>query len=225
MLLWLVGLDIGWDCLVSHCIMTSRDQWEFPLFFRPQWLSLCTAFYPLQSLSLGLCKGTVKESNFPGLKTLVKIHDEVPTPPHTVREIRDLLFVSCQRAREVSWSAALLLRLRRRWAICPWASIISHYWDVTWTASWDLKSPATQLFAQQIVQHDKKSKLHISSPVRGEYTGDRWIPLPKGQKLRRHCHVITSSCVVLYTKSHFISDRLYQSYGIIVYHFIFFHNW
>ena len=31
--LWLAGLNIGWDCLVPHCIMGSRDQWEFPPFF------------------------------------------------------------------------------------------------------------------------------------------------------------------------------------------------
>ena len=37
---WLVGLNIYWDCLVSHCIIGSHDQWEFPPFFRPQWESL-----------------------------------------------------------------------------------------------------------------------------------------------------------------------------------------
>ena len=42
-LLWLVGLNVDWDCLVSHCIIGSRDQWEFPLFFRRHWQSLCTA--------------------------------------------------------------------------------------------------------------------------------------------------------------------------------------
>ena len=31
-ILWLVGLNIDWDCLVPHCIMGSRDQWEFPPF-------------------------------------------------------------------------------------------------------------------------------------------------------------------------------------------------
>ena len=28
-LLWFVGLNIDWDCLVPHCIMGSCDQWEF----------------------------------------------------------------------------------------------------------------------------------------------------------------------------------------------------
>ena len=32
--LWLVGLNIDWDCLVPHCIMGPCDQWEFPSFFR-----------------------------------------------------------------------------------------------------------------------------------------------------------------------------------------------
>ena len=42
-LLWLVGLNIDWDCLVPQCIIGVCDQWEFPLFFRPQWQSLGTA--------------------------------------------------------------------------------------------------------------------------------------------------------------------------------------
>ena len=33
-LLWLVGLKIDWDCPVPHCIMGSRDQWEFPTVFQ-----------------------------------------------------------------------------------------------------------------------------------------------------------------------------------------------
>ena len=41
--LWLVALNIDWDCLVPHCIMDSRDQWEFPPFFRLKWQSLCSA--------------------------------------------------------------------------------------------------------------------------------------------------------------------------------------
>ena len=55
-LLWLVGLNIDWDCLVPHCIMGSRDQWEFPLF-------QTTVTVPLhcRRLPLGLCNGTVKE--------------------------------------------------------------------------------------------------------------------------------------------------------------------
>ena len=63
MLLWLVGLNIDWDCLVPNCIMGSHYQWEFPLFFRPQRQSLCTALTAGNCLPLGLCKGTVKESS------------------------------------------------------------------------------------------------------------------------------------------------------------------
>ena len=61
--LWLVSLNRDRDCLVSHCIMGSCDQWEFPPFCRPQWLSFCTATVTGKCLPLGLCKGTVKESN------------------------------------------------------------------------------------------------------------------------------------------------------------------
>ena len=35
-LLWLVGLNIDWDCLVPNYIMGSRDQWEFPPFSDPR---------------------------------------------------------------------------------------------------------------------------------------------------------------------------------------------
>ena len=31
-ILWLVGLNMYWDCLVSYCIIGSRDRWEFPPF-------------------------------------------------------------------------------------------------------------------------------------------------------------------------------------------------
>ena len=61
--LWLVSLNRDRDCLVSHCIMGSCDQWEFPPFCRPQWLPFCTATVTGKCLPLGLCKGTVKESN------------------------------------------------------------------------------------------------------------------------------------------------------------------
>ena len=60
-LLWLIGLNIGWDCLVSHCIVGPCDQREF-LFFRWYWQSCFTALMAGISLPLGLCKGTVKGS-------------------------------------------------------------------------------------------------------------------------------------------------------------------
>ena len=62
-LLWLVGINIDWDCLVSHGIMGSTDWWKLLLFLMPQWQSLCTALTAGKGLPLGLCKGTVKESN------------------------------------------------------------------------------------------------------------------------------------------------------------------
>ena len=60
---WLAVLKIDWDCPVPHCIMGSRDQWDFQLFFRPQWQFLCIGPTTGNCLPLGLCKGTVKESN------------------------------------------------------------------------------------------------------------------------------------------------------------------
>ena len=36
-LLWLVGLNIDWDCLWSHYIVSSRNRWEFPPYLRRHW--------------------------------------------------------------------------------------------------------------------------------------------------------------------------------------------
>ena len=58
-LLWLAGLNINWDCFVSHYIGGSRGRWEFRLFFRPPWQSICTDM----PLPFGPSKGTVNESN------------------------------------------------------------------------------------------------------------------------------------------------------------------
>ena len=57
----LVGLNIGWDCLLSHWIWGSCDRWEFPPFCRGHWQSPCTALTAGKCLSLWLCKETVKE--------------------------------------------------------------------------------------------------------------------------------------------------------------------
>ena len=94
-LLWLVGRNIDWDCLVPCCIMGSRDQWGFPPFFRPQWQCLCTTLTTGKCLPLGLCKGIVKESkkrrlfnpflhqNFQLLSRSQKITPLIPQSHHT----------------------------------------------------------------------------------------------------------------------------------------------
>ena len=47
----LVGLNIDWDCLVPHCIMGSRDKWEFLSLFRPHSQSLCIARHDIETFS------------------------------------------------------------------------------------------------------------------------------------------------------------------------------
>ena len=61
--LYLVGMNIDWDCLVPHCIMGSPDQWEFLPFFRPKWQTRRTVLTAGKCLQLGLCRGTLKESS------------------------------------------------------------------------------------------------------------------------------------------------------------------
>ena len=76
-LLWLVGLNIDWDCLVPHYIIGSSDQWEFPPFFRPQWQSLCTALTAGKWLPLGLCKGTERVYPQGNIRRFQSMHDNM----------------------------------------------------------------------------------------------------------------------------------------------------
>ena len=50
-------------------------------------------------------------------------------------------------------------------------------------AGWYLKSPAFRLFVLLFVQANIKEniKARVTGPLWGESTGDRWIPLIKGQ--------------------------------------------
>ena len=74
-LLWLVGLKLDLDCPVPHCLMGSRDQWEFQQFFRPQWQSLCTVLTAGNCLPLGPCKATVKESKSVSIQMFLELAD------------------------------------------------------------------------------------------------------------------------------------------------------
>ena len=79
--------------------------------------------------------------------------------------------------------------------------------DVTW-ASVSLRSPTTGLFVQQdrcnqspallalekpVVTSGDGNAFHIAGPLWRESTGDRWIPLTKGQQCEKRYHVIRSS--------------------------------
>ena len=62
MILWLVGLNIDWDCLVPHCIIGSPTPVGVPIIFQTPVTVPLHSPNGRQCLSLGLCKGTVKES-------------------------------------------------------------------------------------------------------------------------------------------------------------------
>ena len=69
-----------------------------------------------------------------------------------------------------------------------------HYNDVIMSAC-RLKSPASQLFTQPIIQKQIKENIKAPHhwPLWGEFTSDRWIPRTKGQ-LRGKCfHLMTLS--------------------------------
>ena len=58
----MADLNIGYNFLILQCIMVLCDRWEYLLFIRGHWQSPCTAPTAGKCLTLGLCKGTVKES-------------------------------------------------------------------------------------------------------------------------------------------------------------------
>ena len=55
---------------------------------------------------------------------------------------------------------------------------VTSYW-----VRWRLKSPASPLFAQLVIQAQIKENIKVRRhwPLCGEFTGDRWIPRTKGQ--------------------------------------------
>ena len=57
-LLWLVGLNKGWDCL--NCNGLWAHMWECLSFFRGHWQSPCRALTAGKCLPIVLCKETVK---------------------------------------------------------------------------------------------------------------------------------------------------------------------
>ena len=57
--------------------------------------------------------------------------------------------------------------------------LLLHYIDISW-APWRFKSPVNWLCIQQLAQSDrKKSNIRITGSLRGETTGDRWVPSQK----------------------------------------------
>ena len=79
---------------------------------------------------------------------------------------------------------------------------------ITMTSRWAqrrLKSTLSCLFAQPFVQAQIKEIIKAPRhwPMWGEPTGDRWIPLTKGQKRRKCFHLMTSlwcMCITSYQK-------------------------
>ena len=60
---------------------------------------------------------------------------------------------------------------------------------------WRFRSPASRLFAKPFVQAQTKENIKALRPwpLRGEFTGDRWIPRTRGQWRRKCFHFMTSS--------------------------------
>ena len=69
---------------------------------------------------------------------------------------------------------------------------MTSYW-----ARWRLKSPASPLFTQPFIQAQIKENIKAPShwPLRGEFTGDRWIPHTKGQWHGKCFHWMASSWI------------------------------
>ena len=127
-LLWLVALNIGRDCLVSHCIAGLHDCWQFPPFFRCHWQSLCTALTAgiCKCLPLGLCKETVKES----MKCMeIDLLTCSPGFPWSVQDIN---------TRENTWHAITMKPadcIAVHSCLLP-ASILWCLWNILWSVLW-----------------------------------------------------------------------------------------
>ena len=69
--------------------------------------------------------------------------------------------------------------IRLHYGLCNFQA---HFSDVI-LGGWRLKVPVSRLFSQSFVQAQIKenTKAPRHWPLRGEFTGDRWIPLTKGQ--------------------------------------------
>ena len=74
-ILWLIGLNVGWDCLMLRCIMGSRDPWEFPSFCKAHWQSPYTALTEGKCTPLGPYKETLLSMRWEGTKS--HIHPRV----------------------------------------------------------------------------------------------------------------------------------------------------
>ena len=80
-----------------------------------------------------------------------------------------------------------------------------HFLNLTVTskwARWRLKSPAFRLFTQPLVQAEIKDiKDPRQWPLWGEFTGDRRIPLTKGQSRGKCFHLMTPSWTAWISKT------------------------
>ena len=120
------------------------------------------------------------------------------TTPKTFANLKDVWYAGKSVIRRLGfeWVANTQENLEYRRG-----SVLSmNIWYITVTslwARWRLKSPASRLFTQPFVRAQIKENLKAPRhwPLCGGFTGDRWIPLTKGQQRGKRFHSMTSSCV------------------------------
>ena len=98
----------------------------------------------------------------------------------------------------VNWGSICAKHLSGSWIRNYHPQNTTHITMTSQWAWWRLKSPASRLFTQSFIQTQIKENINAPRhwPLRGEFTGDRWIPRTNGQ-LRGKCfHFMTSSWVV-----------------------------
>ena len=136
-LLWLVGLNIDWDCPVPHCIMGSCDQWESPPFAPPpQWQSLCTVLTTGKCLpSWVLCQGTVKESSEKLMLYIEGILAKGPYLPCVIMAGRALLagyhrYMDHENFRIwIGWYSSKLFKSCRHSKFDPFGAETGVFWE------------------------------------------------------------------------------------------------
>ena len=82
---------------------------------------------------------------------------------------------------------------------------------IVMTSQWvrrRLKSPASRLFTQLIIQIKENIKAPRHWPLCGEFTGDWWIPRTKGQWRGKCFHLMTSSWSFMHSRN--VYDDTYE---------------
>ena len=167
------SFDVFFDLCPNKRLSKQSSGWWFEMPSRPLWRHH-NLFGTFQILDLSFEKGAPKAA--PRKVIIVNL---------SIACVLDV-FTLCQKY-------CFICFVHYHYSDISWSSI--HYGDVN-RPSRRLELPINRVFVQQFVQADNKvtSKVRVTAPLWGEFTGGRWISRTKVQ-LRGKCfHLMTSLC-------------------------------